>query len=197
MTEYRTKRRIRHIIKPPGAYEAFRALASRNGLQIINKVERDPQNPIALEEIFGDIDRTVGIHYIEDGLAEVPYIQIAGPRAEYFTQLITQALPFYSEEELFATWDTARSLEDKIDAILRLGVASDTQPSDPYLTRIRQALEDAAPEVRSAGLVAFSYNPWDEMKPLVEKIRDEDPDADARDRARIILDTWKKTAESQ
>lgn len=185
------ERRIRHIIKPPGAYEAFRALAREHGLAIIDKVEREPRNPIALEEVFGTPDHTVGVHYIEDGLTELPYIQIAGPQAEHYSQLITRNLPVYSEAELFSTWDEARSLDDKIDAILRLGVASTAGPPEPYLIRIRQALEDAAPEVRSAGLTAFSYNPWQELRPVIERIRDEDTDDDAQSRARVILDSWK------
>jgi hypothetical protein len=189
-------RHIRHIIKPPGAYKEFRALARRNGWQIIDKIEKEPRSPVALQEIFTDPDETVGIHYVEDGLAELPYIQVSGPRLDHFSRLIAESLPVYSEDEIFSTWDTASAMDDKIDAILRVGVVSEPEPSEPYLSRIRQAIEDPAPEVRAAGLVAFSYHPWDALKPLVEKIRDADPDDDARERARVILDIWTRTAQS-
>ncbi len=182
--------RIRHIIKPPGAYEAFRVLANKYGLKIIDKVEREPQNPIALQEVFGNAEHTVGVHYIEDGLAEIPYIQIAGPQAEHYSQLLVRGLPVFSEVELFATWDTASTLEDKIDAVLRLGVASNIEPSPPYVERIRQAFGDPAPEVRAAGLTAFAYHPWEELRSIVENMKDADADGDVRDRARVILDSW-------
>ena len=183
-------RLVRHIIKPPGAYRQFRDLAQKNGLQLIDKIQKEPRNPLALQEIFTNIDDTVGIHYVEDGMAELPYIQISGPRLDDYSRIITQNLPVYSEDELFAAWDAANSLDEKIDAILRLGITADAPPADRYLHRIRQGLEDPAPEVRSATLVAFSYHPRDELKAVVERIRDEDPDDDARQRAQVILDTW-------
>lgn len=122
-------------------------------------------------------------------MAELPYIQVSGPRLDYYSRIIAQNLPVYSEDELFATWDVARSPDEKIEAILRLGIAADSQPRDSYLHRIRQGLEDPAPEVRSAALVAFSYHPRDQLKAVVERICDEDPDDDARQRARVILAT--------
>lgn len=188
------KRHARYIIKPPGAYKEFWALARRNGLRLIDKIEKAERSPMALQEIFTNIDNTVGIHYIEDGLSEIPYIQISGPQLDYYSRVIEQGLPVYSRDELFFTWDTANSIDDKIDAVLRLGIAASGQPSDPYLSRIRQGLEDAAPEVRSAALVAFSYNLWDSLKPVIEQIRDQDSDSDARDRARLVLDTWQRQA---
>lgn len=190
-------RLVRHIIKPPGAYRQFRDLVKKNGLQLVDKIQKEARSPLALQEIFTDIDDTVGIHYVEDGMAELPYVQVSGPRMDYYSRIITQNLPVYSEAELFAAWDAANSADEKIDAILRLGITADSQPTEPYLHRIRQGLEDPAPEVRSAALVAFSYHPWDELKAVVERIRDEDPDDDAQKRARVLLDTWENTRSNE
>jgi len=184
---------VRYIIKPPGAYKEFHELARRNGLDLVDKIEKEPRSPLAVQEVFSNVDDTVGVRYIEDGLAEIPYIQISGPQRELYSRVIANGLSVFSEQELVATWDTATSLEDKIDAILRIGITADQQPSEPYLARIRQALEAAEPEVRSAGLVAFSYHPWVVLRPLIERIRDHDSYSDARDRARIILETWDRT----
>jgi hypothetical protein len=186
--------RIRYIIKPPGAYTAFREFAQQHGLRIIDKVERESRNPIALQEVFGNAERTVGVHYIEDGLAEMPYIQVAGPQAEYFAHLIEANLPVYSSDEVLAAWDSASSVDDKIDAILRVGLAANATPSPPYLERIRAGLLDAAPEVRSAALTAYSYHPWNELRDVVEQIWRQDVDEDARARARVIVDALDTTS---
>jgi hypothetical protein len=159
---------------------------------MIDKIEREPGNPIALEEVFGTKDHAVGVHYVEDGLADLPYIQVSGPQAERYSALITQGLSVYSEEELFSTWDAAVSSDDKIDAVVRLGVACYDQPLEPYMRRIRQALEDSDPAVRDAGLVAFSYSPWAPMKPLVQMLRAADPDAGVQYRAQLLLEAWEK-----
>jgi hypothetical protein len=184
---------IRHIIKPPGAYKEFRNFARKNGLQLIDKVQKEPHNVVALQEIFTDADNAVGIHYVEDGMAELPYVQVSGPRVDYYSKLIIDNLPVYSGDELLAAWDSASSIDEKIDAILRLGVTAATEPTEPYLSRLRRALEDPAPEVRSAALVAFSYHPSDALRSVVERIRSEDSDDDARQRAQVILDTWDRT----
>jgi hypothetical protein len=186
--------RIRYIIKPPGAYTAFREFARQHGLRIIDKVEREPRNPIALQEVFGNAERTVGVHYIEDGLAEMPYIQVAGPQAEHFARLIEANLPVYSPDEVLAAWDSASSIEDKIDALLRVGLAANATPSPTYVERIRAGLLDAAPEVRSAALTAYSYHPWNELRDVVERIGRQDADEDARERARVIVDAWNTTS---
>jgi hypothetical protein len=185
--------RIRHILKPPGDHEQFLALAEANGLLIINKISKEPRSPVALQEIFSNADDTVGVHYVEDGLAELSYIQVGGPDLEKYSRIIVDGLPVFSENELFSSWDKADSIDQKIDAIHRLGVAADGQPAEPYSSRIRQALTDSDPDVRAAGLVAFSYNLWGGMKLIIENIRDNDPDEDLQMRARVALDVWERT----
>ena len=182
-------RRVRYIIKPPGGYEEWRALMARYGLELVERTEQG-RKPFTLQEIYMDLERSAAVHYIEDEMVELPFIQVGGPNLDFFARLVETNLPVFTEAELFSTWDEADELEDKIDAILRIGVASDDAPTEPYVSRIRAALEDPAPEVRAAGLVALSYHPWDALKPLVEQIRDGDPDEDAQLRAKVMLDTW-------
>src|ERR1043165_146382 len=103
---------VRHIIKPPGAYTQFRELVQRNSLRLIDRIERPPRSPVSLQEIFTNDDDSVGIHYVEDGMTELPYIQVSGPQLDKYSKIISQNLPVYSEDELLATWDTAGSMDE-------------------------------------------------------------------------------------
>jgi len=112
-------------------------------------------------------------------------------------KVFKEKLSLFSEEEIFSSWDGASSTDDKIEAIVRLGVASFDQPPEPYMTRITQALDDADPAVRDAGLVAFSHSPWAPMRSRIEHLRDRDPDPGVQQRARLLIEAWtSRSAES-
>jgi len=183
--------RNRHIIKPPGAYNAVHALAKAQGWKLLDKIKGRLGGPVSYQEIFTARDRSFGVHYIDDDLAGVPFLQTAGPKRDEASEVIRKCLPVYSEDELFALWDNANDMESKMDAILALGVAAEPGPTGEHIRRIGEALTDEDPNVRSAGLVALSYNPPAALKPLVVAIRDGDPDEDSKERARIILEDWK------
>jgi hypothetical protein len=182
--------RIRLIIKPPGAYKEFMALRSRLDWQLGSTTEKGPNHPLRFQQVFVPSDRSATVHYVEDDLAGVPYVQITGPAREATATEIANSIPVYSREELFEAWDRAGDVDDKVDAILALGVAAPTDPSEEFSRRLREALADEDPDIHSAALVAASYNCWDELRPLVEKIRDAEPLTDAGKRAQIMLDGW-------
>ena len=185
------QRFTRLIFKGEGYYEAFSKLATRNGLELVDEVRKGDRSPVAFQQTRENIDATVHVDYIEDGLARLSYLQLSGPRSEPYVKLFKEKLSLFSEEEVLSSWDDASSTDDKIDAIVRLGVASYDQPPEPYMRRIQLALEDSDPAVRDAGLVAFSHSPWEPMKPLVERLRDTDTDAGVQKRARLLLDAWE------
>jgi sugar phosphate isomerase/epimerase len=105
-------------------------------------------------------------------------------------KLFKEKLALFTEEEMLSSWDGASSTDEKIEAIVRLGVASFDQPPEPYMSRIAQALDDADPAVRDAGLVAFSHSLWTQMRSRIEQLRDRDPDPGVQQRARLLLEAW-------
>jgi hypothetical protein len=185
------QRHVRLIFKTPDSYKEFSKLATQNGLELVDEARKGKTSPLAFQETLANIDETVQVQYIEDGLAGLSYLQITGPKGELYTKLFKERYSFLSEDELFSNWDSAGSVDDKIDAIVRLGVASYDQPPEPYIHRIRQALGDTEAAVRDAGLVAFSCSPWAPLKPLVQTLRDADPDAGVQQRARLLLESWE------
>ena len=182
------QRFTRLIFKGPGYYEMFSKLATRNGLELVDEIRKGDRSPLAFQQIRANIDETVHVHYIEDGLARLSYLQISGPRSEPYIKLFREKLSLFSEEEMFSSWDGASTTDDKIEAIVRLGVASLDQPPEPYMSRITQALDDPDPAVRDAGLVAFSHSPWAPMRSRIEQLRDGDPDPGVQQRARLLLE---------
>lgn len=73
-----------------------------------------------------------------------------------------------------------------------LGVNSPEAPRDDYTSRLRAALLDADKDVRDAAIVAVGYAGWRLFRPEIEQMAAADPDADARERAKRLLDDWAK-----
>jgi hypothetical protein len=185
-------RYARLIFKEPD-HNKFSRLAAQNGLELVDEVRKAKPSLLAYQETLSNIDNTAEVKYIEDSLADLCYLQIAGPRGRQYTELFKGRIPFFTEDELFSSWDSAASVDDKIEAIVRIGISSYDQPPEPYVRRIREALEDSEPAVRDAGLVAFSYAPHEPLRPLIQQLRDCDPDAGVQQRARLLLDAWKSS----
>jgi|SRR5215510_9822970 len=184
---------LRLIFKTSDPYKTFTRFAAQHGLELVDEVRKGDSSPLAYQRILANIDNTVNVQYIEDGRAQLRYLQLAGPKADRYAKVFKDKFSFFSEEELFSSWDTATSsVDDRIDAIVRIGIASYDQPPESYMSRIRQALGDSEPAVRDAGVVAFSYNPWQPMKSHIEELRDHDPDPDVQARARLLLDAWQQ-----
>jgi len=190
------QRFTRLIFKGTGYYQVFSKLATRNGLELVDEVRKGDRSPLALQQVRANIDETVHVHYIEDGLARLSYLQISGPKSEPYVKLFKEKLSLFAEDEMFSSWDGASSTDEKIEAIVRLGVASFDQPPEPYMSRIAQALDDADPAVRDAGLVAFSHSPWAPMRARIEQLRDRDPDPGVQKRAGLLLEAWENPPRS-
>ena len=184
---------VRLIFKAPNCYDDFSKLATRKGLSLVQEVRKGKGSPLAFQEILTNLDRTVDVQYIDDDLAEVSYLQISGHKRDAYVQLFKDKFAFLSEDELFAHWDQAvngNDPDEKIDAIVRIGIAMFDQAPAPYIHRIAAALRDPSSAVRDAGLVAFSYAPWPEMKTQIEDLHVNDPDSGVRECARLLLKAW-------
>jgi hypothetical protein len=180
----------RLIFKTPGNYEAFSRLASRKGLELVHEARHGDRSPVAYQKVLANIDSTVHVQYIDDGLAMLSYLDIAGPRAEPYIRVFSEAFAFLSLAEMLSDWDSATLVDDKIDAIVRLGISAYSQPPEQFMSRIGAALDDDEPAVRDAGLVAFSYSPWEPLAERIQHLRDHDADAKVRHRARLLLNAW-------
>lgn len=185
--------RVILIIKPPGGYLAFTQLASKQGWFLRSKHEGGKNDPLAYVQTYKTTDGETTLHYVEDDLADFPYIEIIGRDSAAIAEIIRNNIDVYAKQELFDAWDDAKSIEDAMDAILAIEImAVATESREGYLERLKSGLQHPEEDVRSAALTAFSYRAWEELRPVVEDIRDHDPAADPGNRARALLAAWDK-----
>lgn len=187
--------RIRLIIKPPGAYKSFLALALQEEWLLRKREKRREGHPVSYELLFVPLNESAILYYVEDDMAGVPYVQITGPDRKNKAEIVRQHIDVYSEHELFEAWDSAEDIDDCADAILRIGVAAPVQPKDRFFRRLLEGLEHPHAGVRAAALVAIGYTAWKEFKPLVEEIQEHDSEAGCRKRAQVLLQFWGRQAE--
>ena len=152
--------------------------------------DRDQQIPYRLTWVTPD--EQTGIHYIEDYIVGFPYVVIDGKDIEKAAEAIKSHFEIYSPSEIFQIIEnTSTTVPEKIEAVLRLGVAA-PQEFDPEFFRVFQiAFNDPAPTVRSAALQAWTYVGWKEFVPILEKIKIEDPNETIRSEAELMLKIYK------
>jgi len=183
---------IRRITKVPFDYDKFRAIADRYGWKLVRSEDTKPNHPLFHQEVFTDAAEVVELYYIEDDLAGVVYLAAGGPKANEVLGILERELPLFSDAELLASFDQARSDEEVAHAVLRLGVASMKEADPEFVRRFAQALNGEHAGVRSATLVAVSYRCWDELKPLIQDLFDRETAEEPKRRAGRILERWEQ-----
>lgn len=129
----------------------------------------------------------------DDILAGIKFISILGPHPESLVDGVRAEFSAWSDEELFAWWDRAAQsadVDDKVDAVLFLGVNTPRAPHDAYVRRLRAGLGDPDKDVRNAAVVAAAFADWRLLTDDLARIARSDPDDKARERAQRVLDGW-------
>jgi hypothetical protein len=158
-------------------------------------VGRDAASGTSGEMVFFVPDGETYIILRDDLFVGFPYFVISGPAQERVAEGIRREFNPRKGPELLAWWDrgVARGdVDDRVDAVLFLGVNSPETPREEYASRIRSALVDEDKDVRNAAVAAVGYTDWRIFLPDIERIAARDPDPAARERARLLMEGWDK-----
>ncbi len=113
-----------------------------------------------------DQDDTL-IEYFEDHIGEVRFIQISGPSQSPLADILTDALPCHSEEQLLEDVTHAATPLAWIRGLSRLAVCHPVEVTAPYLELWTKAFQHPHVAVRRAAIrTAYSCR-WPELIPLV------------------------------
>ena len=166
-------------------YEYFVTVANGQGWIKQKKIEGDGERE-AFQEIWNTADLANIINYVDDPLTMTRFIWIRGADIQQPLFEICRRLPAYEPEELLEKASEAKTINEGIEAVLRLAVAFPR--FDPDVLQIFKKFLDAKNvNLRKATLQAMAYRLWDESLPLLVEVSMTDPDEEVKEFARTVL----------
>lgn len=178
--------------------------------QLVDLSEKPEQDWLLWERAFEDREKQIpyrltwvtpdektGIHYIEDYIVGFPYIVIDGKDIDKAAEAICSHFEIFSPSELFEIVENPDSTNpDKVEAVVRMGVAAPQEFDPEFFTVFQIAFNAPAPTVRSAALQAWTYCGWEEIIPLVKKMKTSDPDERVRLEAEELLKVYENSEQN-
>jgi len=158
-------------------------------------VGREPASRTPGEVICVVPESNTRVTLRDDLYAGIHFFHVVGPDQERIAAELRKEFDPWTAPELFAWWDRGvekDDVDDRVDAVLFLGVNTPHRPDEEYVKRIRAGLMDPDKDVRNAAVAATAYSDWRVFKPELERVADTDADDQARKAARYILDGWSK-----
>jgi hypothetical protein len=129
----------------------------------------------------------------DDVSVGIKFYTVLGEKREALAAEIRKEVEHWTELELLSWWDRAvesGDTDEKVVAVLFLGVGATEHPQPEYVQRIKEGLLDADKDVRSAAVAAVAYANWRLFWDDLLQIVASDPSAAARQRAAAIIDDW-------
>ena len=173
----RTYRRL--VLRPPAGEAEVRAFAGSAGWELRREHREDRARLVPHELVFAAPGGETWINYVDDYIVGFPYLAVSGREPEAAIRQLRSALPVIPEEEIVAEATSADSA-DPARAVRRLGVVAPPEFDARYFDAFARAFGHPDPEVRIAAVWASSYPGWSQLKPLLERLRREDPSRKVR-----------------
>jgi hypothetical protein len=186
----------RLILKPPRTEVALVKHCLRSKWPMRRYIAPEPERLIPRESVFSAGKHDATIHYVDEPMVRFPYVQVVGPDRDEVADTLRKHIDFFTDEEIFRMWDEATSDAEHEEAAFHLGVAAPEKPSQPFVERIRQALEHPSPAVRLAAILGgVGYRGWPEFEPMLSEMKANDPESDVRLRAECMLEAMQQAKE--
>ncbi len=181
--------RVRSVLKDWVSREEIDRLASEKWWVFLGEVEATENTPY--QKIWTTTDRKKAIHYIDDSLILIRYLQIKGEQPGEVADDIRASLDVYDKDEIRQMVESATQSSDVIDAIYIACVAAPQLYDEEYFQLFEDVLSHPDPEVRRAAIFAMSYVPWPQFNPLLEHVIATDPEV--RTDAEVMLQSLEQT----
>lgn len=140
----------------------------------------------AFQEIWKTPDLANIINYVDDPLTLTRFIWIRGADIQKPLFEISRRLPAYEAEELLEKASEAKTINEGIEAVLRLAVAFPR--FDPNVLQIfKKFLNATNVNLRKATVQAMAYRLWAESIPLLVQVSMADTDEEVKEFARTII----------
>lgn len=176
----------RCFAKAPGR-QAFAAAMAMAGFSRADAWGGEGEN---YEEVWAPEDRASAVNYVEDLVAQMPWLCIRQQAGADLLESLTLQLDLDRPEELIAFAQSDPPDDALVETLYKIAI---TYPDyDPDAANILggAAARHPSHKVRGAALEAIAYRAWPLMKPAVEALAALGEDAGLRDHARAILSRW-------
>jgi hypothetical protein len=176
---------LRLVLKSNVTRDDISGIAWQEDWELFDIIKQDEHNPF--RKIWVTRNEQSGIHYIEDFLLELPYLEIKGENQEKLGDVIRSKIGIYDLDELHADIQNSKTSDQLIAAIYRLGAALYGDYNAELFHDFEHCFSHPDHEVRKAGIFASIYVGWKEFKEPLERLRDEDPDESVKKFATTTL----------
>ncbi len=152
-------------------------LSSENSLSLVPTT--DHTNVAEAEEYYTFVmnDGVTMIYIIVDRATSLPYVLLNGPLALQCAWLLQMLRMTEELEQIQQYCREASQVDEKIDAICRLGIAAYKDDAQPEVLEIfKQYMRDEDSRVRQSAIFATSFIGWREFEPLLQTALEHDPD---------------------
>ncbi|WDF52399.1 hypothetical protein PQ460_08330 [Paenibacillus sp. KACC 21273] len=122
-------------------------------------------------------DQSTLVHLINDQSTSIPYLLISGPACQQLAYDLYQSGLVYSSKDIVYRCLHDQHVDQKIDAICRLGIASYGEPSAEVLHIFELYLRDPDVRVRQSAVFATSFIGWQEFEKMLVYTASHDPDS--------------------
>jgi hypothetical protein len=168
--------------------EKFSLVAWQNDWEAYNVQKREGNSPYILTYVTPD--EKSAINYVENYVLDIPHIVIRGEEQGKIAKILSASIDFYRVSELqeFIHSDPVDD-EQLARAIYLFGVAAGRGESNTsYFSTLEFCLTHPVSNVRRAAMLSVGGIGWYEFKPILENIRDNDPDPELRSYANTTLE---------
>jgi hypothetical protein len=168
---------------------SFGEVATALGLAKANTFE--PEGDDGYEEVWANDARTGALNYVEDPFTGQTYVSASGGEADDLIAGLSRRLNLYSPDELIEDAHASdASHNERVATLFRLALTFSEH--DEAVRRIFEnyATQAPHPKLRTAALDAIGLQAWEELRPTVQKVAQDDPDPEVRAYAKAVLARW-------
>jgi HEAT repeat protein len=102
--------------------------------------------------------------------------------------VIRRHLKVFTVDEILEEAKRAKTRDDWIYVAYELAAAAPGDYDPRVVQVLERALESESPDVRRAAIIAMGYLEWPQLRPLLERVREKDPDPAVHNEARVMLE---------
>jgi hypothetical protein len=189
MTIYGPRATPRYLLRDGVGEDDVAAFAAEHGWDLVSRDVADRERGTEHDTMWSTRDR-VTFHYHEDGAARRPYVYLAGrdlAKVEHFRDVVDGRLNPLQDAELLSDVSAQPPGPKRALAILLAGIGAPMGYDKRFFTVIAAAMKDDVAELRKVGVLASTYSPWPEYRPLLADLARDDADPEVRELAQATI----------
>jgi hypothetical protein len=168
--------------------EGVEELASEQGWQRVEDVTEDGGR-----QVLWAVGPGTSLTYVEDPVSHNAYAVLVSEDKETYEQvldvIIDELMP-WQRRALLSSIEQAEEALARARAVIRAGLGAPDHYDEDFFTRIRDAFGSPEKWVREAAVWATSYSPWPQYRPLLEAVKQSDPEEKLRSDAAAVLSSF-------